>query len=293
MKKFLCALMMWGSLTVVQAKNIELVLYYPPGGGGDQQATLLIEPLAYQGIRAKKVFFKTCTEALNYVKNNQDAYLVGFNSDLGKTHSGICPSLEQYPELTFYSTIADNTTMFCTSPNKSNITFESLTDPNRTTLVGLITGNINWHVFDLFLKNSQVPLNIKIIPFKGTSEIRLAAVSGNIDAFYIGGLAIQMHREGSQCLAASARTNWADAPFLGDFTTLSDFPETYLQSLIYSNGPIDAEIDAALQEVFKSDDFLNGLKNLSLNHSGLGIGRSSEIQKQELNRVDNFYQSFR
>lgn len=291
MKKLLSALLLCTGISVAHAKTIELVLYYPPGGGGDQQASLLIKPLSDHNITAKKVFFKTCTEALEYVKNNRDAHLIGFNSDLRKSDTGICPSMQRYPELRFYSTIADNTTMFCTSPARNQITYDSLKDPNRPVLVGVLTADANWKPFHLFLKHSKDPLNIKVIPFKGAAEVRLAAVSGSIDAFFIGGLAIQMHKEGSKCLAASARKNWADAPFLGDLTSLKDFPETYLQSLIYSNGPIDPAVDAALRRVFVSQDFVSGLKNLSLNHTGLGAGQSTEVQQRNLDKIDDLYRS--
>jgi len=291
MKKIAVSLLFLLGVFSAHARDIELVLYYPPGGGGDQQATLLVKPLADQGITAKKVFFKTCVESLNYVKNNKNAYLVGFNSDLRKSATGICPSMQDYPELKFYSTIADNTTMFCTAPSKSEITYDTLKNSKEPIIVGVLTADANWKPFHLFLKNSKDPLNIKVVPYKGAAEVRNAAVSGTIDAFFIGGLAIQMAKEGSKCIGASARTNWANATFLGDLTNMSNFPETLLQSLLYSNGSVDKELDNALKKVFVSDDFKQGLQKLSLNHSGLGVGRTTQKQQQDLEKIDDLYKS--
>jgi hypothetical protein len=278
------------TFTSVNAKEIEFALYYSPGGGADNHSNILVSALKKQNIAVKKRFFKTCVEALNYVTNTPNAYLVGLANDLQASSTGKCPGLQpQYTEIKLYTTIGDIPTMFCTSPKSTDITWSTLTDSSRQILVGTLTADANWIPFHLFLKHSKESLNIKVIPYKGASDVKIAAYAGNIDMFYIGGGVPELIEKGSRCLASSTKENWLNATFIGNLTTLKDFPETGIQTAIFSNGTIPKDLDSLMRITFASEQFLKDLADNNISHSGLGVGRSSEEQAKAIEKINHLF----
>ena len=283
-------------LTVVassaMAKEIELALYYKPGGGSDRHSSILAKSLETQGVTVKKKFFKTCVEAINHVKSTDNAYLFGIATDLRPEASGKCPGLKNYSTINLYTTVGDMPTMFCTTPTKSNITIETLQNTKKPILVGNVTGDANWIPFNMFLENSKTKLNIKVVPYSGAGDLRRAAYADNVDMVFVAGGSSQLVAKGASCLAASTKANWANAPFLGDFTTLKSFPETGLQTAIYSNGNgVPADIDNAMKRALSSEQFKKDMSDNKLGHSGLGAGKSTEAQTDELREIFKLYQS--
>tara|TARA_R110000823_G_scaffold196825_1_gene328104 strand:+ start:202 stop:1092 length:891 start_codon:yes stop_codon:yes gene_type:complete len=287
------ALFMLNISTMAHSKEIDLALYYKPGGGSDRHSSIIAKSLETQGVTVNKKFFKTCVEALNHVKNNNNAYLFGIATDLRPEASGKCPGLDSYSGVKLYSTVGDMPTMFCTIPKKNNINWNTLQNSNEPILVGNVTADANWLPFQLFLKNSKTPLNIKVIPYKGAGEVKRAAAAGNIDMMFIAGISAQMVQQGAKCLASSSKTNWADAPFIGDFTKLTDFPETGLQTAIYSNGTVPADIDKAMKAALSSEQFAGDMAENKLGHSGLGAGKNSDTQWKELTEIFKLYTSMK
>ena len=171
--------------------------------------------------------------------------------------------------------------------------WNTLQNSNEPILVGNVTADANWLPFQLFLKNSKTPLNIKVIPYKGAGEVKRAAAAGNIDMMFIAGISAQMVQQGAKCLASSSKTNWADAPFIGDFTKLTDFPETGLQTAIYSNGTVPADIDKAMKAALSSEQFAGDMAENKLGHSGLGAGKNSDTQWKELTEIFKLYTSMK
>ena len=287
------ALFMLNISTMAHSKEIDLALYYKPGGGSDRHSSIIAKSLETQGVTVNKKFFKTCVEALNHVKNNNNAYLFGIATDLRPEASGKCPGLDSYSGVKLYSTVGDMPTMFCTIPKKNNINWNTLQNSNEPILVGNVTADANWLPFQLFLKNSKTPLNIKVIPYKGAGEVKRAAAAGNIDMMFIAGISAQMVQQGAKCLASSSKTNWADAPFIGDFTNLTDFPETGLQTAIYSNGTVPVDIDKAMKAALSSEQFAGDMAENKLGHSGLGAGKNSDTQWKELTEIFKLYTSMK
>jgi tripartite-type tricarboxylate transporter receptor subunit TctC len=278
--------------TSAMAKDIELALYYKPGGGSDRHSSILAKALETQGITVNKKFFKTCVEAMNHVKNNKNAYLFGIATDLRPEASGKCPGLNSYNTINLYTTVGDMPTMFCTTPTKGHITMDTLRTSDKPILVGNPTGDANWIPFNMFLENAKEKLNIKVIPYSGAGDTRRAAYADNVDMVFVAGGSSQLVAKGASCLAASTKANWADAPFLGDFTTMKNFPETGLQTAIYSNGNgVPAEIDNAMKRALSSDQFKNDMDDNKLGHSGLGAGKSTEAQAAELKEIFKLYDS--
>ena len=72
------ALFMLNISTMAHSKEIDLALYYKPGGGSDRHSSIIAKSLETQGVTVNKKFFKTCVEALNHVKNNNNALLNNF-----------------------------------------------------------------------------------------------------------------------------------------------------------------------------------------------------------------------
>lgn len=275
------------------AKEIVFAYYYPPGGGTDKHSSILISALKKQNISVEKKFFKTCVEALDYVKNS-NAYLIGQANDLHTTPTGKCPGLEKsYANIKLYTTIGDISTMFCTTPKRSDISWNTLYDPTRTVLVGTLTADANWLPFGLFVKHSKKPLNVKIIPYSGAGDLQMAAVAGNIDMFFIGGAAAQLVKQGSKCLASSTKENWANVPFMGDLTNFANFPETRIQTAIFLNGIIAEDVDSAMRYALSSMDFLQDIENQNAFHTGLGIGRSTGEQIKDVEKMNSFFDAIK
>lgn len=293
LKKIIGILFLYTTITFtsVNAKEIELALFVPAGGGADKHSNILASALKKQDITVKKIFFRTCVEALNYVTARPNAYIIALPNDLQtSSDTGKCPSLQpKYTGIKFYSTIGDMPTMFCTAPNRSDITWKTLQDPSRQILVGTLTADVNLLPLQLFLKNSKVPMNIKIVPYKGASTVRTAAYAGNIDMVYIGGGVPQLIEKGSKCLASSMKSNWLNAPFIGDLTTLKDFPETGIQVSIFSNGTVPKDLDSSMKVAFASPQFLKDLADVKASHSGLGVGRSTEEQVKAVEKTNKLF----
>lgn len=277
--------------TSAMAKEIELALYYKPGGGSDRHSSIVAKSLETQGVTVKKKFFKTCVEAMNHVKNSNNAYLFGIATDLRPEASGKCPGLNAYSSINLYTTVGDMPTMFCTTPTKGHITMDTLRTSDKPILVGNPTGDANWIPFNMFLENAKEKLNIKVIPYSGAGDTRRAAYADNVDMVFVAGGSSQLVAKGASCLAASTKANWADAPFLGDFTTMKDFPETGLQTAIYSNGTVPADIDSAVKAALGSKQFADDMTENKLGHSGLGAGKSTEAQRAELTEIFKLYNS--
>jgi len=273
------------------SKEIELALYYKPGGGSDRHSSIVAKSLETQGITVKKKFFKTCVEAMNHVKNSNNAYLFGIATDLRPEASGKCPGLNSYSSINLYTTVGDMPTMFCTTPTKGHITMDTLRTSEKPILVGNPTGDANWIPFNMFLENAKDKLNIKVIPYSGAGDTRRAAYADNVDMVFVAGGSSQLVAKGASCLAASTKANWADAPFLGDFTTMKDFPETGLQTAIYSNGTVPDDIDSAVKAALGSKQFAGDMAENKLGHSGLGAGKSTEAQRAELTEIFKLYNS--
>ena len=169
---------------------------------------------------------------------------------------------------------------------------DTLRTSDKPILVGNPTGDANWIPFNMFLENAKEKLNIKVIPYSGAGDTRRAAYADNVDMVFVAGGSSQLVAKGASCLAASTKANWADAPFLGDFTTMKNFPETGLQTAIYSNGNgVPAEIDNAMKRALSSDQFKNDMDDNKLGHSGLGAGKSTEAQAAELKEIFKLYDS--
>ena len=168
---------------------------------------------------------------------------------------------------------------------------DTLRTSDKPILVGNPTGDANWIPFKMFLENAKEKLNIKVIPYSGAGDTRRAAYADNVDMVFVAGGSSQLVAKGASCLAASTKANWADAPFLGDFTTMKDFPETGLQTAIYSNGTVPADIDSAVKAALGSKQFANEMAENKLGHSGLGAGKSTEAQRAELTEIFKLYNS--
>jgi hypothetical protein len=287
----IAALVMLNISTMAHSKEIELALYHAPGGGSDRHSSIMAKSLETQGVTVNKKFFKTCVEALNHVKNSNNAYLFGIATDIQPEASGQCPGLDSYSGVKLYSTVGDMPTMFCTTPTTNNINWNTLQTSNKTIFVGITVTNST--IFELFLKNSKTPLNIKAVPYKGAGGVKQAALAGNIDMMFMGGESAQMVQQGAKCLASSAKTNWADAPFIGDFTNLTDFPETRLQTAMYSNGTVPVDIDKAMKAALSSEQFAADMAENKLGHSGLGAGKNSDTQWKELTDIFKLYASLK
>jgi tripartite-type tricarboxylate transporter receptor subunit TctC len=275
--------------TAVHAKEITFAFYYPPGGATDKHAEALISSLQKRDVKVEKKFFKTCVEALDHSKNS-NSYVIGLANDLHTSPTGKCPPLKQsYSEIKLYTTIGDISTMFCTVPKRSDISWSTLTDSSRSILVGTLTADVNWLPFHLFLKHSKKPLKIKVIPYSGAGDLQIAASAGNIDMFFIGGVAAQLVKQGSKCLASSTRENWGQAPFIGDFTNFKNFPETKIQTAIFFNKMVPDDVDTAMRSALSSESFLKDMQKINASHSGLGAGFSSDEQIKNVKKMNNFF----
>jgi len=290
MKKTLVSLLIAGATAMASANasnTVEFVYYYGPGGGTDQQTSALIPSLKQEGVVTKKTFLKSCAEAVNYIKNNRNAFLVSITGDFAEADSNRCPGRDSVAGANLFSTVGDTPFMFCVSPHNNTLTLDDLAKSETDRPTALITSDISWFLFDHFMKTAKQPLNLKIVPYKGAADTRTAVLSGNVDVFYAGGPSVGLAQQGATCLASSSTTNWAGVPSLAELSTDTDFPDVSMSTELWYVGEVDDDVRNAITRAMANDNFKDRLHKLNVSHSGVGIGVSSSDQLKSMKEIND------
>jgi tripartite-type tricarboxylate transporter receptor subunit TctC len=271
--------------TVAQAENIEFVFYHPPGGGADTHSRGLITALEQQGILVKRTYVKSCAEAIAQVENNSSSFMVSLTADLRYSDSAKCPSIDRIPKMKLYSSIADTAFVYCAAPKRSDLDLAAISASKKQLLVAVPTVDANWIPFNLFARNQKNPADLKLIPYKGGGDLKIAVLAGNVDLFYVGTVK-DLLEQGARCLAASTRKNPYGLPFLGDLTSMRDFPETALTTTLWYAGNLDKTLDERLRRAFASQTFKDHLKDNSLSHNGIAAGTGPQSTLKNIRDLD-------
>jgi hypothetical protein len=291
MKSFLLAL----SLALAStgwAQTAEFVFYHPPGGGADTHSRGLIIALEQQGVLVKRTYVKSCAEAISYVENNSNAFVISLTADLRYSHSARCPSIDRVPKLRLYSSIADTSFVYCAAPKRQDLDLKTIETIQRQLLVAVPTIDANWIPFNLFVKNQKKPAELKLVPYKGGGDLKTAVLSGNVDLFYVGTVR-DLIDSGARCLAASTRKNPYGLPFLGDLTTIKDFPETALTTTLWHAGSLDKKLHDSLRQAFVSKTFQEYLASNFLSHNGIGSGTTPDVTLKNIRDLDILFEKLK
>lgn len=286
---FLAFGLMFAVVVNAAPKIIQFVYYMPPGGGTDVQSNLLIPELSRQGVTVKKVFLKSCTEAINYTLSQSDAFLLSVGGDIRTNDHQGCKGRASNPELKFYSMLGSTPCYICATRKQSHLTLKDIETAKAPLLLGVQTRGPTKIVVERFLQTAKTPLNIKLVPYVGGGDLNLAVQSNNVDLFYGCTYAAEQIEQGAVCYIASAKDNWAKLPHMSEFSQDPNFPNTAITTDVWYNKNIDVAVDTALKKAMASREFLDGLAARKSAHFGLGRGISTEVQFKNMQQQEQVF----
>lgn len=250
--------------------TIEFLYYFPPGGGSDRYTAPLVDSLDKQGVNVKRTFFKTCADAVRYANQDPNGKIIVANSqDMHPVEAGRCPPQTE-SNLTWVSNIIVAPLYLCTVPNKNELTLEDLNSGERFN-VGHVSAESTALLAQAFIKYNKEDLDLRLVPYEGGGELRIAGMSGrDLDFVITGNDAPVFIKEGSTCLASTVKNNYYDLPHLGDYVENFDFPDFGLDLSLWSTSSLnDAQFDALLA-AFNSDEFTSFLNTrIGVQHQGI------------------------
>ena len=275
-------------VAAAQTKTIEAVFHYPAGGGVDSSTAALWTAIEQTSdYRIKKVYYKSCAEAVDHVKKNPNSLLASESAALnlqGSTNR--CPDAPA-AGIKLESLVISASAYLCTAPGKPKLNIEDLRS-NHVYKIAAIKHKGGSGAAEAFIKD--LGSKSRVIPYANAVEFRAAATSGDVDyVFGINGIP-ELVAAGSQCLAASTKDNLRKLPTLRSFTK-SGFPEFYFTTAIFTVHP-NPELSAAIKRAMKTDSFQKDVAARQGVHLGLGSDRTVAQQEKLLindyQSIDNF-----
>ncbi len=286
MKKFLTLVVLAMGINMAQAATLELVTYYPPGGSADLQGSALAAELQKLGVNHKKVFVKSCRDAIDYVNNNENSLMLSMTGDFLSTDSPRCPGRDRLPGISLFSTLADAPIYFCASPHLKDTSLADLGSSGKTYTVAVPVAQVS-RAFYLYERNQKNPIKMTIVPYKGAGDVRTAVLAGNVDLFTAGAITPFL-KAGAKCLAASSKSNAANLPSYAELSTAKNFVDVTLITEMWHVKPLSTEIETAVKKVLVSESFKSRLSDLQVIHAGIGSGVTRESLLQKIQAVEVF-----
>lgn len=260
-----------------QAADIEAVFHYPAGGGLDSSTAGLWTTIEKTSdYRVKKIYYKSCAEAINHVKTTPNSLLISSSAELNLQGStSRCPDAPS-AGIKLESMVISASLYLCTAPGKPKLTVKDLTG-DQTYKVAGITSKANTGAVEAFLK--AIGSKSRVIPYGSAAELRAAASSGDVDYVFGGNVIPELVAAGSQCLAASSADNLLNLPSLATYSK-SGFPEFRITSVLYTVNS-NPDVSAVIERAMKTEEFQKFVSSRDGVHLGLGSGRTVK-QQQEL-----------
>lgn len=289
MKKTIFATISAAMITfAAQASEIEAVFHYPAGGGVDSATAGVWTAIENTSdYRVKKIYYKSCAEAVNHVKTRPNSLLATVSVVLNLQGStSVCPDAPS-AGIKLQSLVSSSSVYLCTAPNTPQLTVEDLTG-TRSYKIAALTSKVGTGAITAFLK--AIGSNSRVIPYANAVELRAAAISGDVDYVFAGNGIPELVTVGSRCLAASSTDNLRNVPSLGEFTE-SGFPEFRISSVLFTVHS-NPDISDAIERAMKSEAFQQFVSSREGIHLGLGsehtVEQQTEILINDYNTVDNF-----
>ena len=263
------------STSAVAADEIQAVFHYPAGGGVDSSTAALWTAIEKTSdARVKKIYYKSCAEAMDHVAKTPNSLLVtesgAVNLDGATTR---CPDARK-AGMQLVSLVTSSSGYLCTAPGKTNLTVQDLLG-NRSLKVGAGKHPTTSGVAEAFLKD--IGSKSRVIPYANVAELRASAAAGDVDMVYgVNGIA-ELVAAGSKCLAASSSDNPRKLPALSTFTK-SPFPSFYLSTAVFTVHPND-KITSTIQRAMRSVEFQQDIDRRQVIH--LGLGTTNTVKQQE------------
>ena len=272
------------------AAEIEAVYHFPAGSGLDNISTPLWKAVeSTSDTKVKKVFYKSCAEAFEHLRNNPNSILVGDSGSIDLDGStSRCPDAPKN-NIQLVSQVISLSAYFCTAPDKPQLTLEDFKS-KKAYKVGAVAHPSASGAANAFIKHFDN--KSRVIPYTSAAELRTGALSGDVDyVFGINGI-LELTKSGSKCLSASSRYNAADLPTMAKVTN-SDYPEYMLTTALFTSHP-NPEINKIIQRAMQTLEFKNSIKERSGVHLGLGsstpLNEQVKLFKNDFKTVNNFKQ---
>lgn len=290
--KLVTLLVLTVSAGLTSAKTIEVVSMYKAGGGLDLRTTDLMNLVEKQGYTIKKVYFKNCYEAVNYIKGDTNRFLVSPTGDiLAKTiPNSNCPSIEQEPTLRYFSQVSGTACYLITSPKNNNLTLDNIVNGSvgRPVTIGYVYSNNSFNYVAFSEKYPGWKSHTKNIKFRGGAEAKQALISNSIDIGYSCSPTKAIMKLGGKVLASGYRKNQFNVPSFSTLTHDTNMPDFGFDIELWYNKALDADVKQALITAITSDEFKQSQEKIGWTHNGIGVGRSSEEQFKEVKRGTEF-----
>jgi hypothetical protein len=276
------------SASSAQPLELEAVFHYPPGAGTDTATSSFWAAMDKTNkVKVKKVYYKSCAEAIEHVVKNPNSLLASFNTAINlEGETSICPSAPKN-NITVVTTIISSSAYLCTAPGRPELTLDDLKS-NKVYRVAAVTSKATSGATQVFLKAINSPS--KVIPYANSAEFRAGAASGDVD-FVFGANGIpELVTAGSKCLAASSVNNLKKLPSLALITD-GVIPEYLFTMAVYTAHP-NTTLNEIIAIAVKDPAFIENVANRQGIHLGVGSGNTIAQQKELLikdyNAVDNF-----
>jgi hypothetical protein len=261
------------------ASQTEFLFIHPPGGGSDLHTSAVIANLEKNGITAKKSFFKTCTDAVNYSKNKNNTFIVTMLTDWNFSNfneGANCPPLgREDGKILPFSKLSEMSSYICSVPGSDIKTVNDVKNTNRRITVATPFPAAAAFV-QQFANQIGKSDTIKAIPYPGASGVKLAVTAKDVELFFTSAHYKAFMKEGATCFAATMRNAPNGIPYLGDLAQLPNLKESPTTIVLMSVGHIDSNVTKEIAFALNSATFLNELSKVEGVHTGLGKGETPD-----------------
>lgn len=280
MKKFKVTLASVVISTSAAAADIEAVFHYPAGAGHDTATAALWTAVENSGVKVKKVYYKSCAEAIDYVKRTPNSLFISDNGSFKFDQAtNLCPAADAN-NIKFVSLVLNSGAYLCTAPKQPNLTMKDLTT-DRVYKIAAVKHISSSNAVEAFLKS--INSKSRVIPYANNAEFRAAVISGDVDfAFGINGIP-ELVAAGGKCLAGTTTPNLRNLPPLSNFSN-NQFPEFSYTLALFTAHP-NPEFTKILQQAMKTPEFQKNVADRQGIH--MGLGTSTPVDQQKQNYINN------
>lgn len=277
MKKIILAVAFAATSAAAVAQNIEAVFHFPAGGGHDNATAALWTAVEKTGTPVKKVYYKSCAEAIDHVKKTPNSFLV---SDSGSINlegaTSRCPDAAKN-NIKLASLVTSAGVYLCVPKSNINLTVEDLKG-DKTYKVGSVKYSTASGALEVFLKN--INSKSRVIPYTTMPELRAAVSSKDVDFMFASNGVPELLADGGKCLAASSSKNTTlKLPSLASFTKDGKFPE-YLQTTAIFTAHPNPALSKIIKQAMETKEFQESVAKRQGIHLGLGSSNSLADQQK-------------
>lgn len=276
-------------MSASHAAKLQIAMYYPPGGGTDAVSKIIQSQISQHGVDIELVYLKTCSDAIKFIRNNPESFMMGPTTDYNPSGTGQCILNAENDGIKLYTSVSLASIPFCARPGL-NIAENELW--NQPLTLGVSSDQVVPFYFQHFLNNTLQPHNIRIVRLTGGGAIIRAAMAGDIDLWAAIGPADRLISEGAKCFRSTFKND--SLPFIGELTSQgNNFPELPMNFVLWHTGSVDDRVNQAFIDVLGSNQYAEAIASRFYIHTGIGVGNSAAAQLTEIKNLDKIFQPLR